>query len=96
MNPEPIFNIAAFLTLTLLWLVFGYGLFFQPGRIETAWRSFLRLPLMIKLIAMLLALPLVASLWVWNRRWPAALRLVLIAGLAWVTEVSFLPAALPF
>jgi hypothetical protein len=33
----------------------------------------------------------VIGLWVWETSWPILLRLVLVAGLAWVTLYTFFP-----
>ena len=93
MNSDQLISLLAFGILTLLWLAFGFALIFNRGLLCQAWRSFRSWSWLIQLMAALLALPLVLALWTWNTKWPAWLRLLVIAGLAWVTEYTFFPAA---
>ncbi len=96
MNSNLIINISAFAILTGLWLAFAYGLLFNREMLASAWRSFRSWPLLVKALVVLLTLPVVLSLWVWNTKWPAWLRLVLVLGLAWFTEYTFFPATITF
>lgn len=96
MNPNLMINVLAFAILTVLWLAFGFGLLFKREMVDETWRSFRSWPLLVKLTAALLILPLVLGLWIWNSKWPVWLRLVLVAGLAWGTEVMFFPTSVIF
>ncbi len=96
MNSSLIINISAFLVLTVLWLVFAFGLLFNRQMLTTAWRSFSGWHLVVRALIVLLALPLVLSLWIWNTKWPVWLRLALVVGLAWFTEYTFFPATITF
>jgi len=84
-------NVSAFITLTILWLGFGAAIFFKRDALDHGWQTLRRLPILVQLTIVLLALPLVVGLWVWQTRWPFWLRLTLLAGLAWTTLYSFFP-----
>jgi hypothetical protein len=84
-------NISAFIILTTLWLVFGAAIFIKRDTLDHGWQTFRRLPILVQLMIVLLALPLVVGLWVWQTRWPFWLRLSLVAGLAWITLYTFFP-----
>jgi hypothetical protein len=89
-----IISISAFALLTLLWMAFGFALLFNRPSLERAWQWFSKTPLLVKLLLVLLFLPVVLGLWVWNTRWPFWLRLTLVAGLAWMTIYTFFPKQL--
>ncbi len=84
-------NIAAFTILTLLWLACGGALLLNQGLLDTTWQTFAGWPLILQAAVALLTLPVVAGLWIWETSWPLLLRLVLVAGLAWVTVYTFFP-----
>ncbi len=86
-----IINITAFVILTGLWLCFGYAFFFRRERLDQGWSSFRGLPILAQIALALLVLPVVVGLWIWHTRWPFWLRLVLVAGLAWMTIYTFFP-----
>ncbi len=88
-----ILNITAFAILTLLWLGFGAAILFKRDLLDSGWQTFRRLPILAQLALALLVLPVVVGLWVWHNRWPLWLRLVLVAGLAWMTIYTFFPQA---
>jgi hypothetical protein len=88
---DRIINIVAFTVLTALWLVFAAALLFNPDLLDTVWQSFRGWPLLLQVFVGLLALPVVAGLWVWETSWPLLVRLILVAGLAWVTVYTFFP-----
>jgi hypothetical protein len=90
-----IINIFAFAVLTLLWLGFGSVLLFNSDMLDTVWQSFRSWPLIFQLVAGLLVLPVVLGLWIWETSWPLWLRLILVAGLAWVTIYTFFPRKTP-
>ncbi len=91
MNSNAIINIFVFAVLALLWLGFAAALLLRPSLLAKTWADFRKLPLPVQILVGLLLLPLVAGLWVWNTRWPAWLRLALVAGLAWITLYTFFP-----
>lgn len=86
-----IFNILVFILFTSLWAVFIYALIFKRERLADLWLSIRRLPLLVQLVLWLLLLPLMLGLWIWQTSWPAWLRLVLVAGLAWWNVFMFFP-----
>ena len=88
---EKIINIAAFAVLATLWLVFAAALVFNPELLDTAWHTLRGWPLVVQIAVWLLALPVTLGLWIWQLPWPMLLRLVLAAGLAWVTVYTFFP-----
>jgi hypothetical protein len=59
--------------------------------LDSVWQSLRGWPLIIQLVAWVLALPVMAGLWVWHTSWPVLLRLVLVIGLAGVTVYTFFP-----
>lgn len=86
-----IINILAFAILALLWLVFAAALLMNRDLLDTTWQSFRSWPLIIQLVVGLLVLPVVLGLWIWETSWSLWLRLILLAGLAWVTVYTFFP-----
>jgi hypothetical protein len=94
MNTDLIISIFAFTVLTLLWLVFGIALLLNREFLDRAWRLFRSWNRLIQLFVALLVLPVVLGLWIWQTRWPGWVRLVLVAGLAWMTEYTFFPRLL--
>jgi hypothetical protein len=88
---DRIINIVAFTVLTLLWLGFGVALLFNRELLDTIWQSYRSSPLIVQGVVALLTLPVVAGLWIWETSWPLLLRLILVAGLAWVTVYTFFP-----
>lgn len=94
MNTDLLINIIAFTVLTLVWLGFGAALLFNREILDKSWRLFRSWNILIQLFVALLVLPVVLGLWVWQARWPLWLRLLLVAGLAWMTEYTFFPRLL--
>ena len=88
---DRIINIFAFAVLSLLWLAFAAALLFNRDLLDTVWQSFRSWPLLFQIIVGLLVLPVIAGLWIWETSWPLLLRLILVAGLAWVTVYTFFP-----
>jgi hypothetical protein len=86
-----VINISAFAILTLLWLAFGAALLLNRGMLDTGWQMFTNWPLIGQAVVALLLLPVVIALWIWETSWPLLVRLVLVAGLAWVTLYMFFP-----
>jgi hypothetical protein len=94
MNTEQLISIFAFSILTLLWLGFVAALFINREFLDQAWRLFCSWNIVIQLLVTLFVLPVVLGLWIWQTSWPAWLRVILVAGLAWVTEYTFFPRLL--
>jgi hypothetical protein len=94
MNTDVLINFFAFSVLTLLWLGFGAALLFDRELLLRAWRLFRSWNIFIQLFVALLVLPVVLGLWIWQTRWPGWVRLLLVAGLAWMTEYTFFPRLL--
>lgn len=94
MNIDLLISIFAFTVLTLLWIGFGAALLFKRELLEQAWRLFCSWSILIQLLLALLLLPVVLGLWIWQTRWPAWLRLLLVTGLAWMTVYTFFPRTL--
>ena len=92
---DQIINIFAFAALTLLWLAFAAALIFNRAMLDTTWQAFRNWPLIVQLVAGLLALPVALGLWVWETAWPLLLRLILVVGLAWVSVYTFFPRKTP-
>jgi nucleoside permease NupC len=88
---DRIINLLAFSVLTLLWLAFAAALLFNRELLDITWQAFRGWPLIIQVVVGLLVLPVTAGLWIWQTSWPLILRLVLVAGLAWVTVYTFFP-----
>lgn len=88
---DRIINIFAFVVLTLLWVAFAAALLFNHELLDTVWQSFRSWPLLIQMLVGLLVLPVIAGLWIWETSWPLLVRLILVAGLAWVTVYTFFP-----
>ena len=94
MNTDFLINIFAFTVLTILWLGFGAALLFDRELLPKAWSLFRRWNILLQLLVALLVLPVVLGLWIWQIHWPVWVRLLLIAGLAWMTEYTFFPRLL--
>jgi hypothetical protein len=94
MNIDLLISIAAFTVLTILWLGFGAALLLNRQLLGKAWRLFRSWNILIQLFVTLLVLPVVLGLWIWQTRRPVWARLVLVLGLAWMTEYTFFPRLL--
>jgi hypothetical protein len=94
MNTDLLISIIAFTVLTVLWMGFGAALLLNRELLDEAWRLFRSWNILIQLFVALLVLPVVLGLWIWQTRWPGWVRLVLVVGLAWMTEYTFLPRLL--
>ena len=91
MNTDLLISILAFTVLTLLWLGFGFALLFNRELLDQAWKIFRSWNILFQGLAVLLLLPVIFGLWVWEQHWPVWLRLVVVLGLAWMTEYTFFP-----
>jgi membrane-anchored protein YejM (alkaline phosphatase superfamily) len=91
MNTNFLISILAFTILTLLWLGFGFALLFHREILDRTWQTFRSWNILFKSLAVLLLLPVIFGLWIWEQHWPAWLRLLIVIGLAWMTEYTFFP-----
>lgn len=94
MNTDLLISIFAFPVLTALWLGFGAALLLNPELLDKAWRLFRSWNILLQLFVALLILPVMLGLWIWQTRWPTWLRLLLVAGIAWITVYTFFPRSL--
>jgi hypothetical protein len=85
-----VFTVVVSLLFVVLWLAFAYGVLFERQLLDAAWRLIRRRHLLIEAAIWLLFLPVVAGLWIWQRRWPLTVRLVLVASIAAVNLIMFL------
>ncbi len=88
---DTIIGLFAFSVLTLLWAAFLAALVLKRELLGESWNRLDHLPLVAKIVVVILALPVVVGLWVWQTRWPLWVRLVVVLGLAWVTVYTFFP-----
>ena len=80
-----------FLIFVALWIAFGAAIVWSQGGLDQVWQTVNQLPLIVRLGAWVLFLPVMAGLWVWETSWPL---IVLIAGVAGWNILVFLPKAL--
>lgn len=76
----------------LLWAAFAAAAIRQPERLDAAWQRLRRLPRAIQALAWLLLLPVLAGLWIWRRRWPAAGRVLVVVSIAAWNLLVLVPA----
>lgn len=86
-----IVNYFAFGVLSLMWLGFGAALIFDRSMLDSVWTAFRGFPFVAQAGVALLTLPVTLGLWIWETTWPIWLRLLLVAGLAYVTIYTFFP-----
>ena len=94
MNTDLLISILSFTVLTLLWIGFGAALLFNRDLLNQTWRLFRSWNIFIQLFVALLVLPVILGLWIWQTRWPTWVRVLLVAGLAWMTIYTFFPRTL--
>jgi hypothetical protein len=86
-----VFNVLVFLVFGVLWLCFAAALLFAPADLDALWRNFRQRNVVLQALGWLLFLPLVAALFVWERRWQVAVRLVLVLAIAALNLFMFFP-----
>jgi hypothetical protein len=86
-----VFNVVVFLLFAGLWLVLAAALLIRPSVASAIWQALRCRSVTVQLVVWVLFLPLAAALWLWSRPWPIALRATLIAALAFVNLMMFLP-----
>jgi hypothetical protein len=88
---ETAFNIFVFVLFAALWVGFAYALIASQGSLDGAWRWITSQHLIVQGVVWLLFLPVVLGLWIWHTDWALALRLVLVAGIAFWNIYLFFP-----
>jgi hypothetical protein len=82
-----------FVIFAVVWVGFGLALVGSQGTLDQAWAAIRGLPLLVQIVIWVLALPVMAGLWIWETSWPVVVRLVLVVGLAGWNLLVFLPRA---
>jgi len=90
-----VINLAAFIILSLLWLIFLIAVVANQQILLALWREFLAWPLIIQLIFAMLTLPVFISLWIWQMGWALWVRIILVLGLAIASIYLFFPRKKP-
>jgi hypothetical protein len=83
------------LAFAAMWLAFGLGIVANQGGVDAVWQWIGSQHVIVKGIAWLLFLPVVAGLWVWESGWPMAARIIVVAGLAGWNLLVLLPQNSP-
>ncbi|HET7354118.1 MAG TPA: hypothetical protein VFJ11_08760 [Gaiellaceae bacterium] len=86
-----VFNIVVFVLFAGLWLVLASALVMRPSAARAAWHALRTRSVAVQLAAWVLFLPITAALWLWMRPWPMPGRVSLIAAVAFVNLVMFIP-----
>lgn len=73
------------------WAVFFYLMLTTPGGLDGMWSAVRSLPFLVQLAMWALLLPWMIALWIGQTAWPAWIRILLVAGLVWVTLVMSVP-----
>ncbi len=84
-------SIIGFIAVLLLWLAFGWTLMLGRQALDGAWRSFQHQSRVVQGIEVVLLLPWVVALAVWESKWTLVLRVILVVGLACSTLFAFFP-----
>lgn len=85
------FNVLVFVLFAVLWLCFAAALVLSPAELDELWRLYRRQNVVVQALGWVLFLPLTAGLFVWERRWHAGVRLVLVLVIAAVNLLTFFP-----
>ena len=76
----------------VLWAAVAIALVRDPSRVDRAWRRLRRLPLLVQAVAWVLFLPVLGGIALWRTSWPAAARVIGLAGIAGWNLLVLLPA----
>ena len=82
-----------FAMFAIIWVAFGAALIWSQGSLDQAWTTINGLPLLLRIVAWLLFLPVMAGLWVWETSWPLIVRLTGVVAIAGWNLLVFLPRA---
>jgi hypothetical protein len=86
-----VFNVVVWLLFTVLWVAVVGALAFSPATLDEVWRAARRPAILIQAVVWLLFLPIMAGLWIWQRPWAAAIRLMLLLAIAVWNVFLFFP-----
>jgi hypothetical protein len=86
-----VFNVVVWLLFTVLWVAFVGALAFSPATLDEVWQAARRPAILIQAVVWLLFLPIMAGLWIWQRPWAAAIRLMLLLAIAVWNVFLFFP-----
>jgi hypothetical protein len=86
-----VFNFVVFVLFAGLWLVMATVLVIRPSVASAVWKALRGRSVTAQLVVWVIFLPIAAGLWLWSRPWPMALRTTLIAAVAFVNLMMFLP-----
>ena len=84
-------EIIGFALVVALWIAFAGALFFSQSSIHDMWARFRDQSLVLRVPLGILFLPWLIGMWIWESSWPAAVRGVLVGGLAWLNVYAFSP-----
>lgn len=85
-----LFNMLVFALFAVLWIAFAAAIAFSPATLDEVWHAMRSLPLLMQGVVVLLFLPVVIGLWIWERTWSLSVRLVLVLGVgAWTFYMLF-------
>lgn len=88
---EKAFNIAVWILFTVLWVAFFAALLTNQAILTDLWHQIRDLSLIIQGLLLVLFLPLMAGLAIWDASWSPIVRLVLIVGIAGFNLYLFFP-----
>jgi hypothetical protein len=86
-----VFNVVVWLLFTVLWVAVVGALAFSPATLDEVWRASRRPAILIQAVVWLLFLPIMAGLWIWQRPWAAAIRLMVLLAIAVWNVFLFFP-----
>jgi len=86
-----VFNLVVWLLFTVLWVAVVGALAFSPATLDEVWQAARRPAILIQAVVWLLFLPIMAGLWIWQRPWAAAIRLMLLLAIAVWNVFLFFP-----
>ena len=86
-----VFNVVVWLLFTVLWVAVVGALAFSPATLDEVWQAARRPAILIQAVVWLLFLPIMAGLWIWQRPWAAAIRLMLLLAIAVWNVFLFFP-----
>jgi hypothetical protein len=86
-----VFNVVVWLLFTVLWVAVVGALAFSPATLDEVWQAGRRPAILIQAVVWLLFLPIMAGLWIWQRPWTAAIRLMLLLAIAVWNVFLFFP-----
>ena len=84
-------NVIVFAVAVLLWVGFAVLLLNRQGSLGEIWAAFRGQSWILQALEVLIFLPWVAALWVWNTSWDLWIRALLLIGLLWVSLYLLFP-----